>query len=174
MLLAAAGLALLNLWRWWPTDMRQDGAASPATSAQVTPDELRVSGLVSDEMLRAAPRRDLFAPGGAPEPAAFVPIEPAPAPPEPQVDAEARAMERARRRLGEYRLEGTLERRGERQAFLAHNGEVYCVGGGERLADGIVVDAVGPSHVVLRDTRNAIVHTLSLGSAPGGNADGTR
>ncbi|NIR58547.1 MAG: hypothetical protein GWO02_03035, partial [Gammaproteobacteria bacterium] len=70
-------------------------------------------------------------------------------------------------RLGEYRLEGTLERRGERQAFLARDGEVYCVTRGERLDDGVIVDAVGPRRIVLRDAESAVTHTLTLASPPG-------
>jgi hypothetical protein len=176
--------AAVASWQW---GARQEPARVPLTNvtgpaALTQQGRAKAGGLrVNLELLNAAgtPResaftapRNIFA---VPRPDGTLPVGSeiiAPAPAEPASEQEARQQAVAAE-LAQYRYLGYL-RLGEARkkvkdvAVLSKNEEVLAVKVGERIEDHLVLKAITPESVTIRDTGAQVEHTVPLSEEPPG------
>lgn len=101
------------------------------------------------------------APTPAPPPAVAFTAPPAPSP-------EQLAAQQARQWLGQYRFFGYLGQGGDQRAFLSKGRDIFIVRVGDSIEGRIMVTAIDPSSVRLRETGTSLETTLSLAKDSGG------
>lgn len=158
-----AALVLLNAWRWWPEERLAGAAAESARTAGVSPEALRIRGLIAAERMPGPAPRDLFAVvEHEPLAAELVQVEPERPRPAPRIESSPAADNRMQPGPGEFRLDGTLVRNGRAQAFLSRADAVYRVHAGDRLDNRFLVESVERDHVVLSNLRGTDAYTIRL------------
>jgi hypothetical protein len=152
-----------------PAALTQQGRAK-AGGLRVNLELLNAAGTPRESAFTAP--RNIFAvprPDGT-LPVASESIEPVPAKPVSEQEARQQAVAAE---LAQYRYLGYL-RLGEARnkvkdvAVLSKNEEVLAVKVGERIEDHLVLRAITPESVTIRDTGAQVEHTVSLSEEPPG------
>lgn len=125
-----------------PLAMREDqGSATPRVAA------------------RRSPRRSLA--GLAPPPVNVIPVPPPPSP-------EELAAQAAREELSRYKYMGYLARQGRNQAVLAKEQKLHIVWTGETIEGRVMIKAITPTAVTLKEMPSQVEQILQLQAAEGG------
>ncbi len=108
---------------------------------------------------RHGPRRSLAGP--MPPPVNAIPPPPPPSP-------EELAAQAAREELGRYKYMGYLARQGRNQAVLAKEQKLHIVWTGEMIEGRVMVKAITPTAVTLKEMPSQVEQILQLQAAEGG------
>lgn len=160
-----SALALLNLWKWWPSSRSAPGTGLPGAWNGSSPLTLDFPEALKKE--EKTVRRDPFtagfsaAAGRAPKRAAAKPaptagFTPTPIPPAQLAGPDGSVAEAA----GGYRLMGIASREGKSQALIGKGDRLFQVGRGETIEGRYQVGDITESEVYLTEKETG--NTLKL------------
>lgn len=155
--LAALGLLLLNIWKWWPVS-EGVGLARVSELAFADPNQLvlHLDPLFAFEPMGRNPF-EFSVP--ASETAA---IEPRPVLAEPSPSAPTQSDDRNESLTGKLKLGGVVYRNGKRYAYLLEGGQGHVVGVGAVIFDRYKIEDISVRSLLLKDMSSGAESRLFL------------
>jgi hypothetical protein len=158
--LAIALLALLNMWRWWPSIPANTSQPSMSLDSNRLED-FEVRALTADA---AAPfRRDIFHPKKTVvETKPVVKVVPMVTPEPPPKSPDELAREAAQAAFAQIRCVGISVREKTVHAYLLNGADTFLVSAGDKVGGLFVVEKIMTDRVVLRDPGTGVGGQIDL------------